>query len=44
MVMVFFGGMRHSDLQYSAAIIREAKCARLGYGTRLNRLHTLDPH
>jgi hypothetical protein len=43
MVMVFFEGMRHSDLQYSAAIIREAKCARLGYGTRLNRLHTLDP-
>jgi hypothetical protein len=29
--------------QYLAAIIREAKCTRLGYGIRLIMLHTLDP-
>jgi hypothetical protein len=43
MVIVFFGVMHHPDLQYSAASIREVKCARLAYGTRLSRLHTLNP-
>jgi hypothetical protein len=41
--MVLFRGMRRPDLQYSAASVREEKCARLGYGTRLSRMHTLDP-
>jgi hypothetical protein len=36
-------GMCHSDLQYSAASVREVKYTRLGYRTRLSRLHTLDP-
>jgi hypothetical protein len=36
-------GMCRTDPQYSAASVREAKCTRLGYGTRLSRLHTLDP-
>jgi hypothetical protein len=43
MVMVLFGGMCSLDPQYSAAIVREEKCTRLRYGTRLSRLHTLDP-
>jgi hypothetical protein len=30
-------------LGYSAASVTEVKCTRLGYGTRLSRLHTLDP-
>jgi hypothetical protein len=33
-----------SDPQYSATSVREAKCTRLGYRTRLNNLHNLDPH
>jgi hypothetical protein len=43
MVMVLSGGMCHPDPQYSVASVREAKYTRLGYGTRLSRLHTLDP-
>jgi hypothetical protein len=43
MVMVLLRGMRHSDPQYLATSVREAKCTRLGYGIRLSRLHTLDP-
>jgi hypothetical protein len=43
MVMVLLRGMCRSEPQYLAANIREAKCTRLGYETRLSRLHTLDP-
>jgi hypothetical protein len=43
MVMVLFKGICCSDPQYSAANIREAKCTRLVYGTRLSMLHTLYP-
>jgi hypothetical protein len=43
MVMALFRGMRHPDPQYSAINVREAKYTRLGYKTRLSRLHTLDP-
>jgi hypothetical protein len=32
-----------SGPQYSAVSVREAKCTYLGYGTRLSRLHTMDP-
>jgi hypothetical protein len=32
-----------SGPQYLAASVMEAKCTCLGYGTRLSRLHTLDP-
>jgi hypothetical protein len=42
MVMVLLRGMHHPDPQYLAASVREAKCTRLGYRTRLSRLHTLD--
>jgi hypothetical protein len=35
--------MCHPDLQYSAASMREVKYTHLGYRTKLNRLHTLDP-
>jgi hypothetical protein len=41
--MVLLRGMRHPDPHYLAASVRETKCTRLGYGTRLSRLHTLDP-
>jgi hypothetical protein len=44
MVMVLFRGMCHSDPSCSATSVTEAKCTRLGYRTRLSRLHTLDPH
>jgi hypothetical protein len=43
MVMTLFRGMHRPDPQYSAVSICEAKYTRLGYRTRLNRLHTLDP-
>jgi hypothetical protein len=43
MVMLLLRGMRRPDPQYLASSIREAKCTHLGYGTRLSRLHTLDP-
>jgi hypothetical protein len=43
MVMALFMGMCRSDPQYSAVNGREAKYTRLGYMTRLSRLHTLDP-
>jgi hypothetical protein len=35
--------LRHPGPQYLAIGIRKAKCARLGYETRLSRLYTLDP-
>jgi hypothetical protein len=41
--MTLFRGMHHSDPQYSIASVREAKYTRLGYKTRLSRLHTLNP-
>jgi hypothetical protein len=43
MVMVLLRGMRHPDPQNLAVSVRDAKCTRLGYGTRLSRLHTLIP-
>jgi hypothetical protein len=43
MVMVLFGGMCCPDPPYTAANVREVRCTRLGYRTRLSRLHTLDP-
>jgi hypothetical protein len=43
MVMVLLRGMCHPDPQYLAASVREVKCTRLVYRTRLSRLHTLDP-
>jgi hypothetical protein len=43
MVMVLLRGMRHPDPKYLAATVMEAKCIRLEYGTRLSRLHNLDP-
>jgi hypothetical protein len=43
MVMVLLSSMRRPDPQYLATSIREANCTRLGYGTRLSRMHTLDP-
>jgi hypothetical protein len=43
MVMILFRGRCRSDPQYSAASVREAKSICLGYRTRLNKLHTLDP-
>jgi hypothetical protein len=39
MVMALLRGMRHSDHQYSAISVREAKYTRFGYMTKL---HTLD--
>jgi hypothetical protein len=44
MVIALFRGMCHPDPQYSAVSAKEAKHTRLGYRTRLTRLHTLDPH
>jgi hypothetical protein len=43
MVMVLLKGMCRPDTQYLAASIREVKYTHLGYGTRLSRVHTLDP-
>jgi hypothetical protein len=43
MVMALLRGMHHPDPQYSAVSVGEAKYTRLGYRTRLSRLHTLDP-
>jgi hypothetical protein len=43
MVMVLLRRMHRLDPQYLATSVREAKCTRLGYGTRLSKLHTLDP-
>jgi hypothetical protein len=43
MVMVLLRGMCRPDTQYLAASVRKAKYTHLGYGTRLNRVHTLDP-
>jgi hypothetical protein len=44
MVMDLLTVVRRPDPQYSADSFREAKCTHLGYGTRLSKLHTLDPH
>jgi hypothetical protein len=44
MVMVLLMGMHRPDPQYLVASVRETKCIRLGYGTRLSRLYTLDPY
>jgi hypothetical protein len=43
MVMVLLRGMRRPGPYYLVASVREAKCIRLGYETRLSKLHTLDP-
>jgi hypothetical protein len=43
MVMDLLRVVRHPDPWYLAGSVRETKCTRLGYGTRLSRLHTLDP-
>jgi hypothetical protein len=43
MVMNLFRGMRRPDPQYSTVSVMEAKYTRLGYMTRLSRMHTLDP-
>jgi hypothetical protein len=40
--MGLLSGVHRLGPQYLAGSIREVKCARLGYGTRLSRLHTLD--
>jgi hypothetical protein len=43
MVMVLLRVVHRLDPQYSADSFRKAKYTHLGYGTRLSRLHTLDP-
>jgi hypothetical protein len=43
MVMDLLRVVRRSDPQYLADSFREAKCTRLGYESRLSKLHTLDP-
>jgi hypothetical protein len=43
MIIVLLRGMCYPDLQYLANNVREAKCTRLGYGTKLNMMHILDP-
>jgi hypothetical protein len=43
MVMFLLKDACRSDPQYLAASVRDVKCTRLGYRTRLSRLHTLDP-
>jgi hypothetical protein len=43
MFIALFRGMLHPDPQYLAVNVREAKYTRLGYRTRLSRLHNLDP-
>jgi hypothetical protein len=43
MVMDLLRVVCRSDPQYSTDSFRKAKCTRLGYGTRLSKLHTLDP-
>jgi hypothetical protein len=40
--MALFRGVCCLKPQYSGASVREAKCTRLEYGTRLSRRHTLD--
>jgi hypothetical protein len=43
MVMDLLRVVRHLYPRYLAGSVREAKCTHLGYGTRLSKLHTLDP-
>jgi hypothetical protein len=43
MVMALFRGMCRLDPYHLAVSVRETKCTCLGYGTRLSRLHTLEP-
>jgi hypothetical protein len=44
MVMGLLRGVGHPGPQYLVDSVREAKCARLWYETRLSMLHTPDPH
>jgi hypothetical protein len=44
MVMDLLRVVHRPDPQYSADSFRKVKCTCLEYGTRLSRLHTLDPH
>jgi hypothetical protein len=41
--MALFRVMCRPDPQYSVVRVKEAKYARLGYMTKLSKLHTLDP-
>jgi hypothetical protein len=41
--MALFRVMCRPDPQYSAVRVKEAKYTRLGYRTKLSKLHTLDP-
>jgi hypothetical protein len=43
MIMALFRGMHRLDPHYSVVSVREAKYTRLGYRTRLSKLHTLYP-
>jgi hypothetical protein len=42
-VMDLLRVVHRPDPQYSVDSFRKSKCTRLGYKTRLSRLHTLDP-
>jgi hypothetical protein len=44
MVMGLFKGVHQSGAQYLADSFQEIECARIGYRTRLSRLHIPDPH
>jgi hypothetical protein len=41
--MALFISMHYPNPLYSVVSVREAKYTRLGYKTRLSRLHTLNP-
>jgi hypothetical protein len=41
--MTLFRGMCRPDPKYSAVSVRKVECARLGYRTRLSRLHVSNP-
>jgi hypothetical protein len=43
MVVTLFRSMHRPDPPHSAVSVREAKYTRLGYMTKLSRLHTLNP-
>jgi hypothetical protein len=43
MIIPLVRGVDRLGCQYLTGSIREAKCTRLGYRTRLSRLLTLDP-
>jgi hypothetical protein len=42
-VLDLLRGVRHLGPQYLVDSVREVECARLGYMTRLSRLHIPDP-